>query len=177
MVEASWEKPNTAIKVTTSNRHRFSIVALIMFGAMAFLILSGTVSGGRYFITINDLMGRSDLVGKTVKVTGAVIGDSIKFDADTKTIHFTIAHVTDNAAELEKEGGLAKALHDAVIDTSARRMDVVVENQAMPDLLKDEAQAIVTGKLGADGVFHADELLLKCPSKYSADVPKQAASN
>jgi len=30
-----------------------------------------------------------------------------------------------------------------------------------PDLLKDEAQAIVTGKLGEDGVFYADELLLK----------------
>jgi cytochrome c-type biogenesis protein CcmE len=46
----------------------------------------------------------------------------------------------------------------------------------MPDLLKDEAQAIVTGKLGADGVFVADELLLKCPSKYAADVPNQVVS-
>ena len=32
--------------------------------------------------------------------------------------------------------------------------------------LKNEAQAIVVGKLGADGVFYADELLLKCPTRY-----------
>ena len=42
-----------------------------------------------------------------------------------------------------------------------------------PDLLKDEAQAIMTGHLGADGVFHADELLLKCPTKYQEAVPQQ----
>lgn len=176
MVEASWEKPKTAVKITTSNRPKFAIAGLVMFGAIIFLILSGTASNGRFFITINDLMGRSDLAGKSVKVTGAVIGNSIKFDADTKTIRFTMAHLTDNAAELEKEGGLAKALHKAVTDTGAKRLDVVVPNQAMPDLLKDEAQAIVTGKLGADGVFQADELLLKCPSKYTVDVPQQAAS-
>jgi cytochrome c-type biogenesis protein CcmE len=40
--------------------------------------------------------------------------------------------------------------------------------------MKDEAQAIMTGKLGADGVFQANELLLKCPTKYQEAVPNQA---
>ena len=31
----------------------------------------------------------------------------------------------------------------------------------------------MTGQLGTDGVFHADELLLKCPSKYQEAVPQQ----
>jgi cytochrome c-type biogenesis protein CcmE len=43
-----------------------------------------------------------------------------------------------------------------------------------PDLLRDEAQAIVTGHLGEDGVFYADELLLKCPTRYQEEVPLQA---
>jgi len=47
----------------------------------------------------------------------------------------------------------------------------------LPDLLRHEAQAIVTGKLGEDGIFHADELLLKCPTKYEEAVPEQSASN
>ncbi|NJL57955.1 cytochrome c maturation protein CcmE [bacterium] len=34
----------------------------------------------------------------------------------------------------------------------------------MPDLLQHEAQAILTGTLGDDGVFYATELLLKCPA-------------
>jgi cytochrome c-type biogenesis protein CcmE len=45
----------------------------------------------------------------------------------------------------------------------------------MPDLLRHEAQAIVTGRVGADGVFEADELLLKCPTRYEEEVPVQAA--
>jgi cytochrome c-type biogenesis protein CcmE len=49
----------------------------------------------------------------------------------------------------------------------------VVYKGAKPDLLKDEAQAILTGKVGADGIFYASELLLKCPTKYQAAVPTQ----
>ena len=49
----------------------------------------------------------------------------------------------------------------------------MVYNGVKPDLLRDEAQAIMTGKLGADGVFYADELLLKCPTKYEDAVPDQ----
>jgi cytochrome c-type biogenesis protein CcmE len=175
-MEASWEKPKTAIKVKTPNRAKFAVAGLVLLGTLIFLILTGTVSGGRYFITVNDLLARSDLGGKTVKVTGAVIGSTIDFDPNTKTIYFTMAHITDSAAELEDEGGLAKALHEAVINPNATRLRVAVPNQAMPDLLKDEAQAIVTGTLGSDGVFRAGELLLKCPSKYSADVPQQAGA-
>ena len=42
-----------------------------------------------------------------------------------------------------------------------------------PDLLRNEAQAIMTGHLGAHGVFYADELLLKCPTRYEEVVPEQ----
>ncbi len=175
-MEASWEKPKTTVTVKTPNRTKFAVAGLVLLGTMIVLILAGTLSTGRYFITVNDLVARSDLVGKTVKVTGAVIGSTIDFDANTKTIHFTMAHITDSAAELEDEGGLAKALHEAAINPNATRLKVEVPNQAMPDLLKDEAQAIVTGKLGADGVFRADELLLKCPSKYVSEVPQQAGA-
>ena len=64
-------------------------------------------------------------------------------------------------------------LHEAVTDPSRARMTVVY-NGAKPDLLRDEAQAIMTGKLGEDGVFYADELLLKCPTKYEEAVPEQS---
>ncbi len=43
-----------------------------------------------------------------------------------------------------------------------------------PDLLRNEAQAIMTGHLGEDGIFYAEELLLKCPTKYEEAVPAQA---
>ena len=31
----------------------------------------------------------------------------------------------------------------------------------------------MTGHLDSNGVFHADELLLKCPTKYQEAVPNQ----
>jgi cytochrome c-type biogenesis protein CcmE len=45
-----------------------------------------------------------------------------------------------------------------------------------PDLMRNEAQAIMTGTVGPDGVFQADELLLKCQTRYEEAVPEQAAS-
>jgi cytochrome c-type biogenesis protein CcmE len=54
---------------------------------------------------------------------------------------------------------------------------VHVEGEVLPDLLTHEAQAIVTGELGADGVFYASELLLKCPSRYEEAVPGQSISD
>ena len=62
---------------------------------------------------------------------------------------------------------------EALRDPEAARLPVVYVGPK-PDLLRHEAQAIVTGKLGGDGVFYADELLLKCPTRYEEEVPLQA---
>lgn len=177
-VQVNWEKAQLEAKAGAKaarkgTRSRLAALGLLLMGAMIVMLISATVASGRYFITVNEVIERADLVGKTVKVSGAVIGETIRFDPDTQTISFTIAHVPDNIGEIEQAGGLAQALHAAVKDSSLRRLDVVVRNQAMPDLLQNEAQAILTGKLGTDGVFYADELNLKCPSKYQSDVPQQ----
>jgi cytochrome c-type biogenesis protein CcmE len=71
---------------------------------------------------------------------------------------------------------LGAALHLAVINPSSTKLRVVYVG-VKPDLMRNEAQAIMTGHLAADGVFYADELLLKCPTKYEAAVPKQVNGN
>jgi len=60
-----------------------------------------------------------------------------------------------------------------VMDPSRARMKVIYVG-VKPDLLRNEAQAILTGHLGVDGIFYADELLLKCPTRYEQAVPEQA---
>ncbi len=102
-----------------------------------------------------------------------MIGDSIQYDPETLTLTFTIAHVPGDNKEIETEGGLAQVLHEAVMDPSRNRMTVQYVG-VKPDLLRNEAQAIITGRLSEDGVFHADELLLKCPTKYEEAVPEQS---
>jgi cytochrome c-type biogenesis protein CcmE len=52
----------------------------------------------------------------------------------------------------------------------------IIYNGPQPDLLRNEAQAIVTGHLSENGDFIADELLLKCPTKYQEAVPSQVVN-
>jgi cytochrome c-type biogenesis protein CcmE len=103
-----------------------------------------------------------------------VVGDSIQYDPQTLALSFTIANVPADNKQIEAQGGLATVLHDAVTDPARTRMQTVYMGPK-PDLLRDEAQAIMTGHIGDDGVFYADELLLKCPTKYEEAVPSQVA--
>lgn len=157
--------------------NKFVIGGLLILGAVVFLIWSSTAATSEYFLTVDELNARgADVLDRNLRVSGAVIGDTIKYDAQTLTLSFEVAHVPGDQALINDEGGLAQALHQAVIDPTRSRIKIVYIGP-MPDLLRHEAQAIVTGKLGEDGVFHADELLLKCPTKYEEAVPEQAASN
>lgn len=156
--------------------NKFVLGGLLILGAVVFLIWSSTVANSEYFLTIDELNAKGEsVVDKSVRLSGAVLGDSIKYDAESLTLTFEIAHVPGDQAMVDDEGGLAEALHLAVMDPSRARVKVEYIGP-LPDLLRHEAQAIVTGKLGADGVFHAEELLLKCPTKYEEAVPEQAAS-
>jgi cytochrome c-type biogenesis protein CcmE len=174
MAEMSWEKSATRPQVRPAvDRWKFIIVGVVLVGVVGFLLISGTLAGGRYFMTVNTLVSRPELQGKVVKISGAVIGTTIENHPEANYFTFTMSHLTDDINELNTEGGLAKALNKAVNDPAAKHLKVVVKNQAMPDLLQNEAQAILTGRLADDGTFYADEILLKCPSKYQAEIPKQ----
>ncbi len=159
----------------SSGRTKFLIGALLIVAAIVYLIVTSLQSTAQYFYTINEIKAKGDaVVGKNLRASGAVLGDTIQYDAKTLTIRFQVANVSNDNKDIEKAGGLAAALHQAVTDPNGARMTVVYVGPK-PDLLKDEAQAIVTGKIGADGVFYADELLLKCPTRYEEALPSQAA--
>jgi len=154
--------------------NKFVIGGILILGAVVFLIWTSTAANAEFFLTIDELNAKgSSVLDKNLRVSGAVLGDSIQYDAQSLTLSFEVAHVPGDNGELETEGGLAEALHQAVMDPSRARMKVVYVG-AKPDLLRNEAQAIMTGHLGNDGIFYAEELLLKCPTRYEEAVPEQA---
>ena len=154
--------------------NKFVIGGILILGAVVFLIWSSTAANAEYFLTIDELNAKgSGVVDRNLRVSGAVIGDSIQYDPQSLTLSFDVAHVPADNLAIESEGGLAEVLHQAVMDPSRARMKVVYVGPK-PDLLRNEAQAIMTGHLGADGVFYAEELLLKCPTRYEEAVPEQA---
>jgi len=158
-------------------RNKFLIGGLFILAAVVYLIASSTHASAEYFMTVDELNAEgTSAINKSVRLSGAVLGDTIQYDPSTLTLKFDVAHVPGDNAEIERQGGLATVLHAAVTDPSRSRIKVQYEG-VMPDLLRNEAQAIMTGKLGEDGVFYAEELLLKCPTKYEEAVPEQSASN
>jgi cytochrome c-type biogenesis protein CcmE len=160
-----------------SSRVKLFIGGFIILAAVGFLIVSSTQASAQYFMTIDELGAKGpSMVDRNVTVSGAVMGDTIAYDPQKLSLTFTVANVPGDNNEIEREGGLAKVLHQAVTDPSRSHLKIVYTG-AKPDLLRNEAQAIMTGHLGADGVFYATELLLKCPTKYEQAVPQQAQGN
>ncbi|MEI8131434.1 MAG: cytochrome c maturation protein CcmE [Leptolinea sp.] len=163
-------KPSPKINV------KFIIAGLLIVAAVVYLIISSTQASAQYFLTVDEVKSRGqEMVGKEMKISGSVLGDSIQYDPQSLTVKFTIAHVSGDNAEVEKQGGLAAVLHAAVMDPTCQKLDVIYKG-VKPDLLKNEAQAIITGTLNDDGTITADELLLKCPTKYEEALPGQSAS-
>lgn len=161
------------VESSPTNRMKFILGGLLVIAAVVYLIVSSTKASAQYFLTIDELKDKGDQVsGRNLRISGAVLGDTIEYDAQSLTLTFTIAHIPGDNNEIESLGGLATVLHSAVIDPGRAKL-VVVYNGPMPDLLRNEAQAIITGRLGEDGIFYADELLLKCPTKYEEAVPEQ----
>ncbi len=158
-------------------RTKFILGGLLILAAVVYLIVSSTQASAEYFMTIDEIKAEgTTAVGKSLRLSGAVVGDTVQYDPQTLTLTFDVAHVSGDNDEIEAQGGLAEVLFQAVNDPSRQRISVVY-NGPKPDLLRGEAQAIMTGRLGEDGIFYADELLLKCPTRYEEAVPEQSASN
>ncbi len=152
---------------------KYWIGGVIITAVVIFLIVSATSSSAQYYLTVDEMIANvQKYEGQQVRISGAVIGDTIQFDPETITLTFTIAHISGDPAEIEEQGGLAAALHATVSDPAQSRIQVEYRG-IQPDLLQNEAQAILTGTLGLNGIFEADEILLKCPSKYAEEMPDQ----
>lgn len=164
---------SAALQTGAGSRTKFLLGGLLIIAAIVYLIVSSTRASAQYFLTIDELNAKgSSVAGRDLRISGAVMGDTIQYDPQTLTLSFTVANIPGDNKVIDQQGGLAKVLHDAVVDPNRARLQVVYVGPK-PDLLRDEAQAIMTGKVGEDGVFRADELLLKCPTKYEDAVPKQ----
>ncbi|WKZ39913.1 MAG: cytochrome c maturation protein CcmE [Anaerolineales bacterium] len=156
--------------------NKFLVGFFLIMAAVVYLIASSTQASAEYFLTVDELKEKGDdAYDKSLRLSGAVLGDTIQYDPQTLTLTFEIAHVTGDNKEIEQQGGLAEVLYQAVNDPTRQRVTVVYIGPK-PDLLRNEAQAIMTGKLGEDGIFYAEELLLKCPTRYEEAVPDQADS-
>jgi len=164
--------PDQSMEKPVFKINKFIIGGLLLLAAVVVLVVTSLKGNAQYYLTVDELLASPKGQYSNVRVSGVVLGDTIQYDAQHQVLTFTIANIPGDDNVIEEMGGIAQVLHTASTDPSASRLQVEYHD-VKPDLLKNEAQAIVTGQLGEDGIFYADELLLKCPSKYEEELPEQ----
>ncbi len=149
------------------------MATVLIVAAVGYLIWSSTGSSASYFLTIEEVQAMGEEAQeRNLTVSGAVRGESIVYDPSKPRVTFTMVQIPGDLKVVEARGGLATILHEAVEDPTAPSLSVIYEG-IKPDLLQHETQAIVRGRLSDDGTLLADDVLLKCPSRYAEEIPEQ----
>ena len=123
----------------------FLIAGIAIAGAVIYLVTANTSASAEYYMTIGQIRACSSCSTRSIRVAGTVTSNSIVKDAQSQTVRFTI---TDNTQTMP-----------------------VVYSGVVPDIFRAGIQVVVEGKLGPDSVFHAQNLLAKCPSKFQSATP------
>ncbi|MDJ0852611.1 MAG: cytochrome c maturation protein CcmE [Myxococcota bacterium] len=137
-----------------------TLVALLL-GWYAWTNLE-TGSSFTYFQTLDEFRAAADqYTGRYARVHGYVALGSIERDVEGRQVRFQVVNDPPHA------GGSASF-----------SLPVLYTSLETPDLFKDGAEVVVEGVWSSPnhaGVFHADKVMAKCPSKFEADPTQTAA--
>lgn len=150
------------------------VAGLLIAAAVIYLIVTATGDTASYFLTVEELLALDEEAReRSVTVSGAVLGETIDYDPSLPQVRFTIVQVPADPEAVEAAGGIEAVLHAAVNDSAAPRLRVIHDG-VKPEMLRHEAQAILRGRMTEEGRFRAEEVLLKCPSRYEGALPEQS---
>lgn len=122
----------------------YLISGALVLGFIA-VVVAMTLTTGSYWLTVSELQsGAARYAGESVRVSGAVLQEGADWNAQEVTLRFTVTD--ENGAQLP-----------------------IVFHGPRPDNFARATEAIVEGRLLPDGSFQADNLLLKCPSRYDEE--------
>lgn len=120
-------------------RKKFWIGGLILLVAAVFLGYRGFASSATYYYTVSEAIGKGNAIyGETVRVNGLVETGSVEQQASSLKFN-----VTEGTQSLP-----------------------VVYQGVVPDSFKAGNEIVIEGRLNSSGLFQADVLMPKCPSKY-----------
>lgn len=157
MSDTSWtNREGVPVTQPRAKTMQFVVAAVLLVGAIIFVVLNALNSAGgtQLYVTVDEYLAKETaLAGRDIRVTGWVIGDSIRYtqvDAENSRLEFDIVDDLSNPGS---------------------RLHIVALNEPKPDLLQHEAQALVEGRAHENGTFVAnqDGLLLKCPTRYEGE--------
>lgn len=146
------------------NKKKVKLLAalVVIIGGIGALVYTSMQSGVTYYMKPSEILAkaRADgaaVYGERVRVGGIVIDKTVKGNAATRKWEFL---VTDGRED--------KILPVAMVKTTPNNRILVRYKGIMPDTFQEGVIAISDGVLGKDGVFTAETVMAKCPSKYEA---------
>jgi len=114
------------------------VVVAVVIGALIATSFSGSTSD---YLTVAEVKALGPDQTRDSRVAGEIVPDSVEWN--TRELHLTF-EVEDSTGQL-----------------------AISYYGPQPDMLVDAVEAVVVGKYDpATEVFEAEELLMKCPSKY-----------
>lgn len=124
-----------------SSTMKFLIGGVVVAAVIGILIVTSFSGSTSDYLTIAEVQALGPDQTRDSRVAGAIVPNSVEWN--TRELHLTF--------EIEDETGeLAISYHGP-----------------QPDMLVDAVEAVVVGQYDVEQqVFTADELLMKCPSKY-----------
>ena len=127
------------------SRGRLLIGGALLLGALFYLAYLAFQGSTVYYVTVDDLLAQGP-DATAVRVNGVLLQGSFVRETGSTEANFVL---------VDPEGaGQVNAVYNGVV----------------PDLFFNEhSQVVAEGRYGTDGVFHADLLIVKCPSKYASE--------
>jgi cytochrome c-type biogenesis protein CcmE len=158
MADVSWQNTDESLVIEAPRRNRllFAVAGVLLISAVVFLVVNAMSGNTQLYKTVGEFYAEQDrLVGRDLRVAGWVVGDSILYtqiDAQNSRLEFDIVDDLNNPTQ---------------------RLHIVALNEAKPDLLQHEAQALVEGRADENGIFTSNPggLMLKCPTRYEEAPP------
>jgi cytochrome c-type biogenesis protein CcmE len=127
----------------------FFFVAIAIMGAVVYLVYANTQANAAYYMTVRELKQCTICSVQTVRVAGIVQSGSIVRNDSQQQLQFTMA-----------DGGQSMR---------------VAYSGVIPDIFRPGIQVVVEGQYknleGSQGLFQAQTLLAKCPSKFQSATP------
>lgn len=115
----------------------------IVLGAICYLVLSG-FSDIKIHVQMEDLINSGEKYRDTyVQTEGTVLGETIQWDAPKVELTFTVAGKLNSAVTMP-----------------------VMYKRVIPENFQNTTEVMVGGYYTPEGVFQAEEMITKCPSKY-----------
>jgi cytochrome c-type biogenesis protein CcmE len=144
------QKERNKLTPRQKNVTLFIFIAVAAAALVAWLVVSALNKDGgiNFSYTPSDVYGNKVPQDKSFRVGGLVVAHSLQRDNDGLTVRFEL---TD----------------------TVRNMPVIFKG-ILPDLFKEGKGAVAQGKMEADGIFHASEVLAKHDENYMPPEAKQA---